>query len=171
MDSSNIFKIEKLTGEKYYSWKRKVRLVLSYRELDDFIGIESKKPTDPVEAESWLRKDRKEMAITGISLSETHLNHVEGAINANQMWRSLMDIFERHNLLNKLTARRRFYIATMSETETVLAFTNQISQLGARLIAMGLIVEDQEMDMAALNGLPDKFDHLISALDTLGTED
>ena len=36
---------------------------------------------------------------------------------------------------------------------------------------MNVIIDDSEMAMAVLNGLPDDYDHLISALDALGNED
>jgi hypothetical protein len=36
---------------------------------------------------------------------------------------------------------------------------------------MGVEIDDNEMAMALLNGLPDRFDGLISALDALGNED
>lgn len=57
------------------------------------------------------------MEIIVISLSDAHLNHVEGVKTACEMWRSILDIFERHTLLNKLTARMKFYTATMIEDE------------------------------------------------------
>lgn len=42
--------------------------------------------------------------------------------------------------------------------------------LSATLPAIGFVVEGKEMAMEALNGLPDRFDHLVSALDALGSE-
>ncbi len=35
---------------------------------------------------------------------------------------------------------------------------------------MGVEIDDKEMDMAVLNGLPKRFNNLISALDALGNE-
>ncbi len=36
---------------------------------------------------------------------------------------------------------------------------------------MGVDIDDKEMAMAVLNGLPERFNSLISALDALGNED
>ncbi len=87
------------------------------------------------------------------------------------MWQCIVNIFERHTLLNKLAARLRFYTATMPEDENTLAFTNRIRQLASALKSMGVDIDDKEIAMAVLNGLPERFNNLISALDALGNED
>lgn len=103
--NSGILKIPILTGENFYSWKQKIRLVLSYRELDEIISPDHKIPTEPREATEWSNKDRKSMAIIGLTLPDDHLHHIDGITSAAKMWRSLLDIFERKTLLNQLTAR------------------------------------------------------------------
>ena len=87
------------------------------------------------------------------------------------MWTLICEIYEKHTLLNKLAARRRFYTAVMHDGEKVLSFAGRIRQLAAFLKSMEVTIDDQEMAMALLNGLPDRFDSLISALDALGNDD
>lgn len=36
---------------------------------------------------------------------------------ANYMWNAMLNDFERHSLLNKLSARRNFYAVTMDNRE------------------------------------------------------
>ena len=76
-----------------------------------------------------------------------------------------MDVFERHTLLNKLSARRRLYTATMEHGEKMLTYLNRVKQLAATLKSMGVAIDDQELAMAALNGLPSTYESLIVALD------
>ena len=87
------------------------------------------------------------------------------------MWRLICDIFEKHTLLNKLAARRRFYTAKMHDNEKILPFAARIRQMAATLKSMSINIEDSEMAMALLNGLRDRFDSLISALDASHTDD
>ena len=87
------------------------------------------------------------------------------------MWQKICDVFERHTLLNKLSARRKFYTATKEEGETVLKFANRIRQLASTLKSMSVVIDESEMAMALLNGLPEAFDPLISALDAISGED
>lgn len=59
----------------------------------------------------------------------------------------------------------------MGESEKVLEFSAKIRQLAATLKSMDVIIDDNEMAMAFLNGLPESFDSLISALDALGIDE
>ncbi len=59
----------------------------------------------------------------------------------------------------------------MREDGNILEFTNRIRQLASALKSMGVDIDDKEISMAVLNGLPERFNSLISALDALGNED
>lgn len=87
------------------------------------------------------------------------------------MWEAIKNIFERETLFNRLAARRSFYTAAMSESEDVITFITRVRQLASSLKSMGVTIDNGEMAMAVLNGLPDRFDSLISALDALGNDD
>ncbi len=58
----------------------------------------------------------------------------------------------------------------MLADDRILAYTNRIRQLASTLKSMGVEIDDKEMAMAVLNGLPERFNNLISALDALGNE-
>ena len=91
--------------------------------------------------------------------------------SAMDMWETILNVFERHTLLNKLAARRHFYTVIMQNNEKVLAYINRVKQLAARLKSMKVDIDDKEIAMAVLNGLPARFESLIVALDALGNED
>ena len=164
------FGIEKLSDENFHTWKKRIQFVLSYRELDDYIDDDPpKQGTEdyPALHSAWKKKDKKTQAIIGLHLSDKYLEQVSHAETAKEMWNMICDIFEKHTLLNKLAARRRFYTATMTEGESVLSFSARVRQLAASLKSMGVTVDDKEMAMGFLCGLPETFDSLISALDAL----
>ena len=81
-----------------------------------------------------------------------------------------MIVFQRHTLLNKLAARRNFYNVSMLPSEKVLVFINRVKQRAGRLQSMIVEIDDKEIPMAVLNGLPPRFDNLIFALDARGNE-
>ena len=59
----------------------------------------------------------------------------------------------------------------MSNDEKVLTNPNRVKQLAATLKSMGVEIDDQEVAMAMLNGLPSTCESLIVALDALGNEE
>ncbi len=79
----------------------------------------------------------------------------------------ICDIFERHTLLNKLAARRRFYTASMVEGEKILTNAARIRKYSSTLKSMGVTVDDGDMAMTLLCGLPSRFDGLVCALDAV----
>ena len=83
------------------------------------------------------------------------LENVCSCTTVKEMWKTISDVFEKHTLLNKLAARRRFYTAKMHESEGVLEFANSIRQLAVTLKSMKVTIDDEEMAMVMLNCLPE----------------
>ena len=170
MDSdSTSVKIEQLKESNYHAWKIRIQHVLTLKGLKKY--IEEGPPSDSDELNSWIEKDLKAQAIIGLTLSDELLENVREVSSAKEMWAAIKNVFERHTLLNKLSARRKFYTALKSETESVLKFANRIRQLAATLKTMRVEISESEMAMALLNGLPDEYNALISALDALDSEE
>ncbi len=139
---------------------------VTVRGLDTF--IEKEAPAEDADVYRYRNmSDRKAKAIIGLSQSDEHLEHVSGVATAKEMWQSLLNSFERHTLLNKLAARRNFYTVTMYENEQIITYVNRIRQLASTLKSMGVEIDDKELAMAVLKGLPERFDSLICALDAL----
>lgn len=59
----------------------------------------------------------------------------------------------------------------MTKEESVLYFITLINYLALTLKGMNVAIKESEISMAVLNGLPDRFDRLISAIDPLGNCD
>ncbi len=162
-------KIDKLNESNYFAWKQKIVLLLALKDLDDH--LDGQKPVDAVQQAAWVKKDRKAQAVIGLTLSDAMLEHVRDVDSAAEMWFTIKNVFERHTLLNKLTARRKFYSALKKEDETVLQFSNRIVQYVSTLRSMSVEIEDSDQAMVLLSGLPEQYDPLISALDAIGTDD
>lgn len=102
-----MLRVKKLSDHNVYSWKQNKSLVLSshnlYSHLDDDEGATTKDDS----SSAWVEKDLQAMAVIGLSLSNEDLAHVQDLTTENKMWQSVLDIYEKHTLLNKLTARRK----------------------------------------------------------------
>ena len=102
-------RIEKLTDSNFYVWKQKIQLLLALKDVSEHV-TEREHPGVPEsdEHKQWLRSDNKAKAIIGLSLSDEHLEHVRDCESAMDMWETILNVFERHTLLNKLAPRRHF---------------------------------------------------------------
>ena len=165
MDSSSgMFKIEKLSDSNFHVWKQKVQLILSFRELDDHIADEPA-PPPPDDSEKWSKDDAKAKAIIGLSISDDHLQLTGDCESALELWKSIIDLYQRKTLLNKVLIRRKFYSVKMTDNEKVMPFISRVRQLAADCKAMDVPIDDTEMAMTMLCGLPSKYDNLIVAID------
>ena len=70
--------------------------------------------------------------------------------------------------LTKYLLDRAFYTVTMQDNEKILNYVNRVKHLAANLKAIDVRIDDEELAMAVLMGLPSRFDNLIVALDALG---
>lgn len=98
-------KIDKLNDSIHHAWKQKIDLLLTLKDLHDL--IEQKPPTDTTELSKWKRNNRKSRAVMGLSLSDEHIKHDRHVETAKEMMTAVLNVFERHMLLNKLSARRK----------------------------------------------------------------
>ena len=174
MDSeSSSTRIEKLNSDNYYAWKQKIEHLLVLKDLWEY--VEDDAPTSdsiqPQVLATWRKNDRKCRAIISLTLSDQILENVRNSTSAKDTWLTIRNVFERHTLLNKLAARRKFYTATLGESETILEFANRMCQLAATLKSMNVDIPDSELAMALLNGLPEQYAPIITALDAIGDDD
>lgn len=172
-DSSSSAKIDKLNHSNYHFWKIRVQHVLTLKDLENFLEEDPPHENEsrPEELYQWKKHDKKAQAIIGLTLSDDLLENVREVETTKEMWLAIKNVFERHTLLNKLSARKKFYTATMLKNESVLQFSNRIRQLAATLKSMNVSISESEMAMALLNGLPEEYNALISALDAIDEDE
>ena len=90
-----------LSNSNYHYWKIRIEHLLILKDLQNFLYDDPPTST-PAEIASWIKKAKK----AGLSLSNDLLENVRDVTSAKDMWTSIKNIFERHTLLNKLTARK-----------------------------------------------------------------
>lgn len=162
-------KIDKLDNSNYHFWKIRIQHILALKDLENF--LEENPPSDSAKIAALTKKDKKAQAIIGLTLSNDLLENVRDVNTTKDMWLAIKNVFERHTLLNKLSARRKFYTASMNSNESVLQFSNRIRHLAATYKSMSVLISESEMAMALLNGLPDEYNALISALDAIDEDE
>ena len=150
---------------------RTFSILLALRDVDQYVFDDIPENAASDERRKWIRGDAKAKAVIGLTLSDDYLQHLRGCSSARETWEAITNVFERHTLLNNLAARRQFYTVSMLPSEKVLVFINRVKQLAATLQSMSVEIDDKEIAMAVLNGLPPRFHSLIVALDAPGNED
>ena len=164
-----MFKIEKLNDSNFHYWKQQVEYALALKELSDYIIPTSDRPS-PSDVSKAKRDDAKAKAVIGMTLGKDHAELVKECKTAHESWTTILELFQRKTLLNKLMTRRRFYAAKMESTEKAMAFISRVRQLSYDCKALDISIDDKDVAMTVLCGLPQKYEHLIVAIDAVATD-
>lgn len=126
MDSNSSIRIEKLHNDNFHTWKTRIQLFLALKEAHFYLFYDLPASNSPSYSER-RKGDLKAKAIICLTLSEEHLEQVQHASSTGNMRNLISDIYEKHTLLNKLAARRRFFTAKMLENEKAPLFCSSHS--------------------------------------------
>lgn len=170
-DKSGI-KIDKLNRSNYHIWKQKIELILAHREVDDVVDeLNPFSPTkDPVEYKKWEQRDKQARVLIGLSLSDDMLENIRGCTSSKSMLDKINNVFRRRTLLNKMRVRREFHTVEMRAGEGMLSFINRVKELGSVLRSMEANLDEQEIAMTILCGLPPEYEALVTTLDALSAD-
>lgn len=95
------------------------------------------------------------------------LEHVRECTTAKGMLHKITNLFQRHTLLYKFRARRKFYTIEMNRNKEILTNINRVQQPGTILKSMEVDIHGKGMTMAILNGLPSQYKILVTTLDAI----
>lgn len=136
--------------------------------MDDVVNESNPNRVGSSKHASYVQRDKLASAIIGLSLSDAMLEHVWETDSAKAMLDCISNVFQSYTLLNKLRARREFCTVAMKVGEKMLTYINRVQQLGSVLKSMNVKIDSKEMAMAIPNGLPQKYENIITTLDALG---
>ena len=167
-----MFKVEKLNDTNFHTWKQTVEYALGLKELADHIlpRSDQEQQSSAISAK-WSKDDLKAKAVIGMTLGKEHLELVSECTSAFAMWKTILELFQRKTLLNKLMTRRRFYTAKMVDSENTMSFISRVRQMASDCKALDISIDDKDIAMTVLCGLPEKYEHLIVAIDTATDDD
>ena len=80
------------------------------------------------------------------------------------MFDALTKLFERNNINGKMTLRNELKNVKIKNTKTIQSFFTSVSQIKEQLEAVDEEVENVEIVMTTLNGLPRSWDSFIQGI-------
>ena len=94
------FKVEKLSGENYHSWKFQMKMYLIRKDLWEIVSGTETLSMEATAAEQSKFRKRENMALVSVCLSiATNLQiYVRSAATAKEAWENLEKHFEEKSL-------------------------------------------------------------------------
>lgn len=95
---------------------------------------------------------------------------MKDVFTAPDMWVAIQNIFQKRRQLNRLDARRNFYVLEVVLVERVIRYINRAKKLCTYFTAMDVSVIDQELAVTVIGRLPIKKGHLIVAINAVADD-
>ena len=111
------FKVEKLTGDNFHTWKFQLKMQLIGKNLWEIVtGDEVLDAQASVQdRQKHKRRENQALALICLSISTENQIYVRSAVTASDAWNSLEQHFEKKSLAHKIFYRRKLYAAKMEK--------------------------------------------------------
>lgn len=163
--SNNVRVEDRLEGSiNFYSWKIRITTILEELELENFIEKDMPIPEDEIEKATWKRRNNKAKKIIVDSVKEHILPSIENLKKAFEIFTTIKNAFEINNSSRLITLKNQLMNIKMNKGETISSYFGRISEIRNHLNSIGNKVEDQELSILTLRGLPISWDAFIQVV-------
>lgn len=162
MDNKLTF--EKLNNDNYFTWKYRMEMLLKkesvWKAISDATSASSTTTSDP----NWIEKDKKAMALIGLSVMDNQLQHIRNSKTAKESWESLKSFHGQKTLVTTTTLMRKLWDLKLTEDVNNQSHIQEITNILQKLVDLG------EPDLTEkwkilLSSLPDSYHMLVTALE------
>ena len=106
----------------------------------------------------------KDKIIIHDSIKYNLISQVPSWRTPKEMFDSLSNIFEGRNINRKMTLRNQLKGVKVQKSETRHSYFTRVSQIKEQLEAIGDMIEEAEVVMTTLNGLPREWESFIRGI-------
>ena len=158
---------EKLEGaEDFRAWRFRIILVMREQGLLKHVTEDVPEPEEEEAKEKYFKDQVKAMRIIADSIKNHLIPQVSSLETPKQILDSLTRMFEGKNINRKMTLRQQLKNVKMQSSESIHSYFSRANQIKEQLEAIGDAVENDEIVISTLNGLPRIWDGFIQGVCT-----
>jgi hypothetical protein len=135
-------------------------------ELEEYIEKDIKMPEEETEKTTWKRRNNKARKLIIDSVKDSILPSISRITSAFEMFKIIQDTFEINNASRILTLKNQLLNMKMNKEETITSYFLRISEIRDQLLCIGNTIEDTELTLIALKGLPISWETFIQCIST-----
>jgi gag-polypeptide of LTR copia-type len=151
------FGFKKLDVDNYATWSTKMRFLLI-----------TKGYWKAVQA-SGEPEDAKALAMIGLCVEDHHLTSIEKCQTAKEAWEALEAVYRAKSTARMLQLKRELNALKKEASEPVTKYIARAKSIRDQLQGAGHHVEDADMVLSVLAGLPPEYDMLVCVLENATT--
>ena len=147
------FGFSKLGDNNYGTWRPRMKGVLQAKGYESALTGEE----DP--------NSSKAMGLMMMCVQDHLLLTIEKCANAKQVWTALEHLYRQSSTANVLKLKRDLSTLDKRPKETVSQYVARAREIGDQLKAAGSKVDDDDLALAILAGLPDEYDMIKTVIE------
>ena len=148
--------IDKLATDNYAVWSVKMQAYLVIKDL--WSSISGKGDVKP-------GADEKALAQPALHVKDFHLATLSEAESAKDAWVTLEAVYQAKSTARRLQLKRELNNLRKEPSEGLTKYVSRATALRDQLTASGHTIEDSEVVMSVLAGLPKEFDTVVAVLE------
>ncbi|XP_057863426.1 uncharacterized protein LOC131071557 [Cryptomeria japonica] len=154
---------DRLEGStNYTSWK--VRMMMALNDLAEYVSKDAKEPTDEKEKEEWQKKDFQARRLIIDSVKDHIVSSISKMKSAREMFSTLEKMYEVNNTSRILALRNQLTHIRLEKGESITSYFMRMTDLKDQLSAVEKEVEDNDLTLTTLNGLPPAWEPFIQGI-------
>ncbi|KAL0116419.1 hypothetical protein PUN28_009806 [Cardiocondyla obscurior] len=161
---SSLANIDKLTETNYELWKIQMKSVLVFNDLWKYTEGTEIKPT--ADAQDWIRKDSKALALINLSITHSQLNHVKKATTSKEAWDGLKAVFESRGPVRKAALYKQLQRMEKKPSITMTQYVTDFTRKAEQLEEAGIEIPDELLSIMLLGSLPVEFENFSVAIES-----
>ena len=173
MAESRSYNIVPLKGSSNYAtWKLQVKMALKEKNLWDIVeGTEVLAQGANQNAQNdFKRRTDKALCTIVLNIDPSQLWIVgEDPQDPTAVWKKLQDQFQKKTWANKMSLRKRLYTAKLKNGESASEHIRMMTEVFNELAVVGDPVGEADQVIYLLAGLPESYDMLVTAFETMET--
>lgn len=150
------FSVERLSDDNYYTWAPRFEGMLIMYGLETTI----------TNARAVAADSAKAKALMAIYVEDQFVGVVKNSETAKEAWDTLAGMFATRSNARRLQLKTEISTLRMEGNETVSAYATRASKLRDQLLAAGQPLNEDELVLCMLNGLPAEYDMVKTVLTT-----
>lgn len=162
--------IPQLNSDNFDNWKFRVKALLEEKQLEATLEKTVADFQQENEKADFKVEDARAKSIIVQCVSDKHLDIIKDFTTAKDMLGSLEGIFQRKSVFTKLTLKRKLLTLKHNKTEALEDHFHKFDSLIRELESVGSKVEESDEVCYLLLSLNQKYEAVITAIETLNTE-
>lgn len=156
---------DRLEGaSNFVSWKIRIIAILEELELESYIEENLDMPNDEPQKSTWKRRNNKAKKIIIDSVKDHILPSIARLPKAYEVFETIKNTYEVNNASRMLTLKQQLLNIKMNKDDTISTYLSRISEVKDQLQTIGNEVDDQEISLIALRGLPISWESYIQCI-------